>query len=66
MKSAVLALCVIVALGVLSTPDYVLDVERENEALRAKVAALSAERVRADACTDSGLVAAHLMIARGE
>ena len=66
MKSAVLALCVIVALGVLSTPDYVLDVERENDALRAKVAALSAERVRADACTDSGLVAAHLMIARGE
>ncbi|MGL4265177.1 MAG: hypothetical protein ACRCTX_26435 [Afipia sp.] len=66
MKSAILALCVIVALGVLSTPDYVLDVERENEALRAKVAALSAERVRADACTESGLVAAHLMIARGE
>ena len=66
MKSAVLALCVIVALGVLSTPDYVLDVERENEALRAKVAALSAERIRADACTESGLVAAHLMISRGE
>ena len=66
MKSAVLALCVIVALGVASTPDYVLDVERENEALRAKVAALSAERIRADACTESGLVAAHLMISRGE
>ena len=66
MKSAVLALCAILALGVLSTPDYALDVERENDALRAKVAALSAERIRADACTESGLVAAHLMISRGE
>jgi len=66
MKSAVLALCVIVALGVASTPDYVVALEQENDALRAKVAALSAERIRADACADSGLVAAHLMIARGE
>ena len=66
MKSAVLALCVNVALGVASTPDYVAALEQENDALRAKVAALSAERVRADACTDSGLVAAHLMISRGE
>ena len=66
MKSAVLALCVIVALGVASTHDYVVALEQENEALRAKVAALSAERIRADACTESGLVAAHLMISRGE
>lgn len=66
MKSALLALCVIVALGVASTPDYVVALEQENDALRAKVAALTADRVRADACTESGLVAAHLMIARGE
>lgn len=66
MKSAILALCVIVALGVASTPDYVAALEQENDALRAEVAALSAERIRADACTESGLVAAHLMIARGE
>lgn len=66
MKSAILALCVIVALGVASTPDYVVSLEQENDALRAEVAALTAERVRADACADSGLVAARLMIARGE
>ena len=66
MKAAVLALCVIVALGVASTPDYVVALELENDALRAKVAALSAERIRADACADSGLVAANLMIVRGE
>ena len=66
MKSAVLALCVIVALGVASTPDYVVALEQENDALRAKVAALTAERARADACTESGLVAAHRILARAE
>ena len=38
MKSAVLALCVIVALGILSTPDYVVALEQENNALRTKLA----------------------------
>ena len=70
VSAALAALLIIVLLGIAGTPEYVLDVERENDALRAKVAALSAERVRADACADacaeSGLVAAHLMIARGE
>ena len=65
LRYAVLALCVIVLLGIASTPDYVIEVEKENDALRAEVATLTAERVRADACAESGLVAAHLMIARG-
>ncbi len=38
MKAAVLALCVIVALGILSTPDYVVALEQENNALRTKLA----------------------------
>ena len=38
MKSAVLALCVIVALGILITPDYVVALEQENNALRTKLA----------------------------
>ena len=38
MKSAVLALCVIVALGILSTPDYVVALEQANNALRTKLA----------------------------
>ena len=71
MKSAVLALCVIVALGVLSTPDYVVALEQENDALRAEVKRATLElqraRVAAISCADDGrYIEAHRIVARAE
>lgn len=66
MKSAVLALCVIVALGILSTPDYVVALEQENDALRAEV---KRARVAAMSCADDDdgrYIEAHRIIARAE
>ena len=36
--AAIAALSVVLLLGIAGTPDYVLEVERENDALRAKLA----------------------------
>ena len=36
--AALAALSVVLLLGIAGTPDYVLEVERENDALRAKLA----------------------------
>lgn len=36
--AAIAALAIIVLLGIAGTPDYVLEVERENNALRTKLA----------------------------
>ena len=70
LRYAVLALCVIVLFGIASTPDYVLDVERENDALRAEVKRATLElqraRVAAMSCDDDGYVAAHRVLARAE
>ena len=38
VSAALAALLIIVLLGIAGTPDYVLDIERENEALRATLA----------------------------
>jgi len=70
LRYAVMALCVIVLLGIASTPDYVLDVERENDALRVEVkrATLELQRLRVASmdCRDAEQVAAHRMLARAE
>ena len=37
VSAALAALLIIVLLGIAGTPDYVLDIERENESLRAEL-----------------------------
>ena len=37
VSAALAALLIIVLLGIAGTPEYVLDIERENEALRAEL-----------------------------
>ena len=44
MKTIVVVAGLIALLGIAGTPDYVLDVERENESLRAQLAATLACR----------------------
>lgn len=71
LRYAVLALCVIVLLGIASTPDYVIEVEKENDALRAEVKRTALElkraRVAAMSCTDdSRYLEAHRIVARAE
>ena len=46
ITAAFAALAIIVLLGIAGTPDYVLEVERENDALRAKLAAAQAQACR--------------------
>ena len=48
MKTAVLIAGMITLFGIVGTPDYVLDIERENEALRAELkrATLALNRAR--------------------
>lgn len=70
MKTAVLIAGLITLFGIAGTPDYVLDIERENEALRAELKratlALNRARLASAECQDADLVAAHYMLARGE
>ena len=70
MKTALIAVGLIALLGIVGTPDYVLDVERENDRLRAEVKRTTLElnhvRVATMSCHDADLVAAHYMLARGE
>lgn len=71
LRYAVLALCVIVLLGIASTPDYVVAVEKENDALRDEVKRTALElkraRVAAMSCTDDGrYIEAHRIVARAE
>ncbi len=71
LRYAVMALCVIVLLGIASTPDYVVAVEKENDALRDEVKRTALElkraRIAAMSCSDEGgYVAAHRMVARAE
>lgn len=70
MKSAAFIAGLIALFGIVGTPDYILELERENFALRAKVAALSRDAalagIRADVCEESGLVQAHRVVARAE
>ena len=49
MKTAVIIAGLFVLFGIVGTPDYVLDIERENEQLRAK---LFKERAATLACSD--------------
>ena len=42
MKTIVVVAGLIALLGIVGTPDYVLDVERENESLRAQLKARAA------------------------
>lgn len=44
MKTLVVICGLIGLFGIVGTPDYVADVERENETLRARVAALEGAR----------------------
>ena len=48
VSAALAALLIIVLLGIAGTPDYVLDIERENESLRAELkrATLALNRAR--------------------
>ena len=48
VSAALAALLIIVLLGIAGTPEYVLDVERENDALRAELkrATLALNRAR--------------------
>ena len=48
VSAALSALLIVVLLGIAGTPDYVLDIERENDALRAELkrATLALNRAR--------------------
>ena len=46
MKTVAVVMGLIALFGIVGTPDYVLDVERENDALRAKLAAAQAQACR--------------------
>lgn len=70
MKTIAVIAVLIAVLGIAGTPDYVLDVERENERLRAELKRTTLELKRASPASaerqDADLVAAHYMLARGE
>ena len=58
MKTALFVAGLIALFGIAGTPDYVLDVERENDALRAEVkrATLELQRARVAAAAECGLL----------
>ena len=70
MKTIVVIAGLIALFGIAGTPDYVLDIERENDALRAEVKRSTLElqraRVAAMSCDEGGYVAAHRVLARAE
>lgn len=70
MKTIAVIAGLIALFGIAGTPDYVLDVELENERLRAEIkrTTLNQQRVKlaASDCRDADLIAAHHMLARGE
>ena len=47
LRYAVMALCLIVLAGIVGTPDYVLEIERENDRLRAELKHVTADLQRA-------------------
>ena len=70
-SAALAALLIIVLLGIAGTPDYVVALEQENDALRAEVKRTALElkraRVAAMSCTDdSRYLEAHRIVARAE
>lgn len=70
MKTAAILAGLIALFGIVGTPDYILELERENADLRAKLSAVSRDAalagIRADVCEESGLVQAHRVVARAE
>lgn len=70
MKTIAVIAVLIAVLGIAGTPDYVLDVERENERLRTEIKRTTLElkhaKLAASDCRDADLAAAHYMLARGQ
>lgn len=45
MKTAAIIIALVALFGFVGTPDYVLEIERENDALRARVASLEGSQI---------------------